>query len=77
MQTQGCGYLQDLDDDIANGMAFVVSAWGKDIWDPSVTNWLTKDRCSGVCTVDAQETIKNISIKVGTVKPSGGGYDPS
>ena len=80
MQTQGCSYLQDIDDDISNGMAFVVSAWGEGITDPSVTNWLTKDRCYGTCNVAAQETIKNISIKVGTVKPSGGGgggYDPT
>jgi len=80
MTANGCSYVKDLQNDIANGMAFVVSAWGQGVTDPKATNWLTKDRCSGVCNVAPTETIKNISIKLGHGHPSGGGgggYDPS
>jgi len=69
MTAHGCDYIKGLQQDIADGMAFVVSAWGEGISDPAVTNWLTKDRCSGVCNVGAVETIKNISIKLGSSKP--------
>lgn len=83
MTAHECSSVQNMTADISNGMAFVVSAWGEGITDPSVTNWLTKDRCSGVCTVGAAETIKNIKIKTGTITGCGGGpappgpYDPS
>jgi len=73
MQTQGCGYLHELDNDIADGMVFVVSNWGLG----GIQDWLTKDRCNWTCNVSPNESIKNISIKVGTVHPSGGGYDPT
>ena len=80
MTAYGCDYVNGMIKDISDGMAFVVSSWGEGISDPSVTNWLTKDRCSGVCNVHAQETIKNIKITEGTIKPSGpspSDYDPS
>lgn len=72
-----CSYLGTIQCDIADGMAFIVSNWEGD------DSWLRKDRCSGGCPGGSVETISNITVQTGTVKPSscGGGppgpYDPS
>lgn len=74
-----CDTLRLITKDISDGMAFVVSNWGKNT-EFQVVEWLAKERCSGACNVDAVQTIKNIKIKVGTIISSGGGrssYDPS
>ena len=80
MTAFGCDYVNGMIGDISDGMAFVVSSWGEGVTDPNMTHWLTKDRCDGVCNVHATETIKNIKITEGTLKPSdkpSGDYDPS
>ena len=79
MTAFGCDYVNNMISDLSDGMAFVLSAWGEGITDPSITRFVTRDRCDGVCTVHATNTIKNIKITEGTLKPGhpSSHYDPS
>jgi len=64
-----CSYLNNMSNDIANGMGFVVSNWGGD------ASWLWHDKCSGSCNWP-ELNVSNLTIKTGNVKP-GPGPSPS
>ena len=67
------GYMDQMAQDLENGMGFVISNWGGD------ASWLWKDRCSGTCNWP-ELSISNINITSGVSPgpgPSPSPIDPS
>ena len=49
-------YLSHMTDALKNGQVFVASNWSGD------DSWLRKDTCTGTCSSNPLQNIKNISI---------------